>query len=92
MTSLYLIGVLIYIIGINFYVYVETRDTCSYWGTGEITPKTVRIALLWPIFAGIWFIKVIIWVLNFWLGILLLAINCKYKETRVYKFIDKKCG
>ena len=72
-------GIIIYLIGINFYVFEELG----------ITPKLAGKSLLWPIFAIIYITRVIVWLLNSFLGNVLLSFGYKYNETKLYKIIDK---
>lgn len=101
MMYIYIVGVVIYFIGICVYVSGEViKDvkfheggflnmgytTCSHRNT---TPKDVRMGLLWPILLTFWFIKTFIWILNDLLAPALLIFNYNYKKSKIYKFINK---
>lgn len=54
----------------------------------EATPKDVWVALAWPLFFGLEFIRCLMQLLNDLLCYLLLMFGIKYKKTRMYKLID----
>lgn len=100
MISIYVTATIVYIIGIIGYIHTETIDDVRFHEGGflgmgyhtclhrAITTKDARKGLLWPILLIFWFIKGIAWSLNDLVASILLIFNYKYKETKVYKFID----
>lgn len=96
--------IVVYITGICCYVSCKTVErtklhdngflglgytTCSH---KEVTPKIMRMSLLWPILSMFWFTKAIIWILNDLLSFVLLIFGYRYRESRLFKFIDTKFG
>jgi hypothetical protein len=102
---LFIIGfiiVFVYIAGICAYVSAETIEKIEFHEGGflgmgyttnsnrDVTPKDMRMALLWPILLTFWFIKTTIWILNDLLSFVLLIFGYKYRESKIFKFINKK--
>jgi hypothetical protein len=57
----------------------------------EITPKDVRMSLLWPILFGFWITKIFIWMLNDLCSVVLIGFGYRnYKRSKVYNFINEK--
>lgn len=97
-----IIGIIIYFIGILIEVSISTITNVKFHEGGflnmgytthdnkETTPKDVRSALLWPIKFILFIIKTPIFFLNEdIIPILLLIFGFKYKNTKIYKFIEK---
>jgi membrane-bound metal-dependent hydrolase YbcI (DUF457 family) len=95
---------LVYIVGICAYVSSETTKdtefheggflgmgytTCSHRDT---TPKDMRMGLLWPILITFWFTKIAVWMLNDLLSFVLLIFGYRYRESKIFNFIDRNCG
>lgn len=89
-----LIGSFIYVGGICIYISTKTtfldKKSITYLNR-DITPRDVRMSLLWPLLCIFWIIKNCIWVLNDLCNIVLIGFGyCNYKKSRFYNFINRK--
>lgn len=82
MVLFYIIGIIIY--GMGIFLYIDSKTIGS-----ELTPKEARMSLLWPIWFIIWLFKLCILSLNKLLSFILLLFNYDYEKTKLFKFIDK---
>lgn len=64
------IGILMYLVGIFLYVYDNTKMWCT------VTHKVAIKSLIWPVLFVIWFVKVIMVMLN--AVVLFIAVVFKY--------------
>ena len=84
--ALYLIGVYVYC-DIETTMYIKDDDGGGY---RDLTPKDVRMALIWPLFVLLFIVKVPIAVVNeMVLPFILLVFGYYYRDTRMYKYLDK---
>jgi hypothetical protein len=79
--------ILIYLTGMS--VYVSNRNEDKIISHKGVTPKDMRMSLLWPILLIFWLIKASIWILNDLLTFVLLIFNYNYKKSKIYKFVNK---
>lgn len=101
MMYIYIVGIFIYFVGICAYVSGEIIKDRKFHEGGflnmgyttyshrDTTPKDVRMGLLWPILLAFWFVKASIWILNDLLAFVLLIFSYNYKESKIYKFVNK---
>lgn len=94
-TFLILLGILFYIAGMA--CFIDDRVTITYWNktfhcvdhiAKEITPRDVRLSILWPIFL-LWHVfKVFLFILNELFSFICLFIGYRYKKSIIYYRIN----
>ena len=92
----------IYIMGILAYIDIETMENAKFHkggflGLGYITNsnrkinvKDSRMSLLWPALSVFWFVKTSLWIFHDCFSFIILLSGFDYKNTKMYKYIDKK--
>ena len=91
-----------YAVGIFVYLDAETMENVEvheggFLGLGyttcdhrKTTTKDSWLSLLWPILITLWFCKATIWLLHDCLGFVFLLFGFDYRNTKAYKYINKK--
>ncbi len=102
MNFILIIGIIFYIVGIITYIITFIEENVEFHDGGflgmgyttsdhrRMTPKDMRKGLIWPILFIIFFIKLLILLLNDIIYAIILIFGIDYSNTRIYKFIDNK--
>lgn len=92
--------VAIYIVGIAVYIDMRTTENVKVHDNGflglpyttssnrDTNSKDARVALLWPALALLFIIKAFIWILNDCVSYVSLIFGLRYKDTRLYRYIE----
>jgi hypothetical protein len=94
--------IFVYIVGMYAYIDIKTIKNIKFHKNGfinigyststhrNITPRNVKMSLLWPFLCIFWIIKGYIWILNNLFNIVLIGLGyCNYKKSKVYNFINR---
>lgn len=98
-----LAGTAIYIVGFFVSIFLDTVENVkwyndSFLGFGLEThdnrpanTKDAWMAVIWPIILSLFLLKGIIFLINKFIGILLLLIGVKYNRSKIYEDIETWC-